>query len=125
MYGKLGAAVLAASALIGGTYALVDAKPKVVHEFRGTGEGVTPLFTIRDDWGLDWEVRGSIMWIGIVDPSIKVPPDSDANVIHHWDVTGEKTGKVTFDKGGKYRLKVFYARGPWKIRVHQYSGRID
>lgn len=129
MYGKKLAFGLTISALAATAFlAAPDGKPvggKLVYEFRGTGEAETKEFVIRDDWGLDWEVRGNIYWIGVKDQTKKEGREEDSNTVMHWDTNGRKSGFVTHHIGGRYRLKTFYAKGPWRIRVYQFSGKIE
>ncbi|MGE0757862.1 MAG: hypothetical protein AB7O38_12615 [Pirellulaceae bacterium] len=104
----------------------IPAGGKLVYEFRGTGEAETKEFVIRDDWGLDWEVRGNISRIGLRDLAEKAhPANPESNIVCEWDTNGRKSGFGTHHIGGRYRLKTFYAKGPWRIRVYQFPGRIE
>lgn len=100
---------------------------RVVYDFQGTGETFTPFFTIRPDWGFDWQVRGSMHDILLANPA--VPPDSAGSVAAWWWINvmnsgpGPQSGHINCAKGGQFYLKV-NAQGPWRIKVYQYPGRL-
>jgi hypothetical protein len=122
---------------------------KLVHEFSGVGKEEhlnTKLFKVNDDWGFDWEVRGDILNIVLVDPAGAPLQGADAlmnefrdpagknkrvNTFRetwwinpdHGAFVGPQSGHINYHRGGTYALSV-WAVGPWRIKVYQYPNRL-
>lgn len=120
-----------------------------VYEFSGVGKDEhldTKLFKIGDDWGFDWQVRGDIANIVLVDPAGAPLQGADALLDAFADPDGKnpktntsrqiwwinqnyrgsvgpQSGHINYHRGGTYALSV-WAIGPWRIKVYQYPNRL-
>jgi hypothetical protein len=85
------------------------AADSVVQSFTGTGGRTTRPFVVADEWELQWEAKGGLFQVylldsngAVVDLAVNQPSDG--------------SGSSYVRKGGRYHLQI-NALGAWTLRV--------
>jgi len=98
---------------------------ELVREFKGTGNTITPAFTVESPWILDWRLDS--------DYEIKIALDIvlvDARTGRFIggvksgtrnNVTNRSNGIRLFDTGGRYKLRISSSLARWSIRIEQLT----
>jgi len=101
------------------------AKWVTTHKFTGTGDKQTPIFSVPDNWRINWtcDARNNYGVEGFIGINVH---NSDGTSSYAGDVSGNcAANKVTSDsseehQGGDVYLKVF-AGIPWTIEVQEFK----
>lgn len=97
----------------------------LVREFKGTGNTLTPAFTVESPWILDWRLDSDYemkvaLDIVLVDAATGrfiggVKSGSRNNV------TYRSNGVRLFNTGGRYKLRISSSLARWSIRIEQLT----
>ena len=98
---------------------------QLVREFKGTGNTLTPAFTVESPWILDWRLDSDYemkiaLDIVLVDARTGkfvggVKSGSRNNV------TARSNGVRLFDTGGRYQLRISSSLARWSIKIEQLT----
>lgn len=91
----------------------------LVAEFHGRGPEKTPVFTVKDDWSIEWECRGnSVSWVNICD-------DSGVALSQQWVGGRVDSDMISVATGGERCVSLaMTGDGIWRIRIRQGPGKI-
>lgn len=91
---------------------------RLVQEFHGRGMDSTPVFSVKDDWAIEWECRGSaVEWLNVHD-------GSTGQVIGQ-NLARSNSGYVSMADGGRRSVSLAMGgEGIWRIRIYQGPGEI-
>ena len=97
----------------------------LVREFQGTGNTLTPAFTVESPWILDWRLDSDYemkiaLDIVLVDARTGkfvggVKSGSRNNV------TSRSNGVRLFHTGGRYQLRISSSLARWRIKIEQLT----
>ena len=98
---------------------------ELVREFKGTGNTLTPAFSVESPWILDWRLDSDYemkiaLDIVLVDARTGkfvggVKSGSRNNV------TARSNGVRLFDTSGRYQLRISSSLARWSIRIEQLT----
>lgn len=98
---------------------------ELVREFKGTGNTLTPAFTVESPWILDWRLDSDYemkiaLDIVLVDARTGkfvggVKSGSRNNV------TARSNGVRLFDTSGRYQLRISSSLARWSIKIEQLT----
>jgi len=92
----------------------------VVKEFSGTGNMMTPVFTVESPWILDWRLNGDYETLLALDIMlVEARTGKHVGRVLHTKYKGN--GVKLFDKGGSYQLRVSATLARWNIKIEQLT----
>jgi len=92
----------------------------VVKEFSGTGNMMTPVFTVESPWILDWRLNGDYETLLALDIMlVEARTGKHVGRVLHTKYRGN--GVKLFDEGGSYQLRVSATLARWNIKIEQLT----
>jgi hypothetical protein len=92
----------------------------VVKEFSGTSNMMTPVFTVKSPWILDWRLNGDYEAMLALDITlIEARTGKHVGRVLHTKYRGN--GVKLFDEGGTYQLRVSATLARWSIKIEQLT----
>jgi len=92
----------------------------VVKEFSGTGNMVTPVFTVKSPWILDWRLNGDYETLLALDIMlVEARTGKHVGRVLHTKYRGN--GVKLFSEGGSYQLRVSATLARWNIKIEQLT----
>jgi len=93
---------------------------ETVKEFSGSGNTMTPIFTVQSPWLLDWRLDGDYDSLVALDITlVEARTGRHIGRVLHTKYKGN--GVKLFDEGGSYQLRVSTTFGRWRIKIQQIS----
>jgi hypothetical protein len=109
--------ILVASLTLAASPALAS---DVVKEFSGTGNMMTPVFTVKSPWILDWRLNGDYETLLALDIMlVEARTGKHVGRVLHTKYRGN--GVKLFNEGGSYQLRVSATLARWNIKIEQLT----
>lgn len=89
-----------------------------VKEFRGTGNMITPIFTVEEPWLLDWRLDGDYDSMVALDITL-VEAHTGKLVGRVLHTKRKGNGVKLFKDAGQYQLRVSSTLARWTLKVKQ------
>ena len=92
----------------------------VVKEFSGTGNMMTPVFTVESPWILDWRLNGDYETLIALDIMlVEARTGKHVGRVLHTKYKGN--GVKLFNESGSYQLRVSATLARWNIKIEQLT----
>jgi hypothetical protein len=97
----------------------------LVREFKGTGNTLTPEFTVESPWILDWRLDSDyemkialdiVLVDAVTGRFIGGVKSGSRN-----NVTNRSNGVRLFNTGGRYKLRISSSLARWTIKIEQLT----
>lgn len=93
---------------------------ETVREFSGSGNQLTPMFTVESPWVLDWRLDADYESLVALDITlVEARTGRHIGRVLHTKYKGN--GVKLFDEGGTYQLRVSSTLARWRIKIQQLT----
>jgi hypothetical protein len=89
-----------------------------IKEFRGTGNSITPIFTVDAPWLLDWRLDGDFEQMVALDITL-VEAHTGRHVGRVLHTKRKGNGLKLFDYSGQYQLRISSTLARWTLKIQQ------
>ena len=89
-----------------------------IKEFRGTGNSITPIFTVDAPWLLDWRLDGDFEQMVALDITL-VEAHTGRHVGRVLHTKRKGNGLKLFNYEGQYQLRISSTLARWTLKIQQ------